>query len=159
MKNFFQQRFQKGKRQAFTDTLERISDIDTRILLLAGSLEPDGEPGGRIKKIYNEPVKTESDKQTIQEIFVQVNKDALAIIEQACAHLQAMAHILGGILHGEPGSQFDTLTNIDSIGGRENKKLISSWHDILDQIVQSMNLLVEIKELENSRTRSSAMSS
>lgn len=148
--------YKEENRQAFTDTLEAISNIDTRILLLAGSLEPDGEPGGRIKKIYDETVKTESDKQIIQEIFIQVNKDALAIIEQAGAHLQAMAHILAGILHGEPGSQFDTLSNLASIGGRENKKLISSWHDILDQITQSMNLLTEIKELESSRTRSTA---
>jgi len=148
--------YKEENRQAFTDTLEGISNIDTRILLLAGSLEPDGEPGGRLKKIYNEPVKTEPDKQTIQEIFVQVNKDALAIIEQAGAHLQAMAHLLGGILQGEPSSQFDTLLNLTSIGGRENKELISSWHDILDQIIQSMNLLAEIKELESSHTRSAA---
>lgn len=146
--------YKDENRQAFTDTLEGISNIDTRILLLAGSLEPDGEPGGKLKKIYHETARTESDKQIIREIFVQVNKEALAIIEQAGAYLEAIAQILGGILHGEPGSQFDTLSNLASIGGRENKKLISSWHDILDRIIQSMNLLTEIKELESSRTRS-----
>jgi len=151
--------YKEENRQAFTDTLEGIDNIDTRILLLAGSLQPDGEPGGRIKKIYNESVKTESDKQMIIDIFIKVNKEALAIIEQAVAHLQAMAHILAGILHGEPGSQFDTLSNLASIGGRENKDLISSWHDILDQIIQSINLLKDIKELESSRTRSTAVTS
>lgn len=151
--------YKDENRQAFTDTLEGIGNIDTRILLLTGSLEPDGEPGGRIKKIHNGSVKTESEKQIIMEIFVQVNKDALAIIELAVTHLQTMAHILGGILHGEPGSPFDTLANIGSIGGRENKKLISSWHDILDQIIQSMNLLKDIKELEKSHTPSTAVTS
>lgn len=149
--------YKEENRQVFTDTLEDISNIDTRIILLAGSLEPDGELGGRMKKIYDKDVKTESDKQIITDIFVQANKEALAIIEQTGRHLQALAHILGGILHGEPGSQFDTLSNLASIGGRENKKLISSWHDILDQIVQSMNLLAEIKELESSRTWSTAV--
>jgi hypothetical protein len=149
--------YKEENRQAFTDTLEGISNIDTRILLLAGSLEPDGEPGGKLKKIYDETVKSESDKQVIMDIFVRVNKEALAIIEQAGTHLQAIAHILGGILHGEPGSKFDTLSNLASVGGRENKKLISSWHDILDQIIQSMNLLIEIKELESNRSKSTAV--
>jgi len=46
------------------------------------------------------------------------------------------------------GEKYDTISNIGSIGGRENLALVKSWKIVLKQIEQTLVIINEIKDLE-----------
>ena len=62
--------------------------------------------------------------------------------------LNNLVLLLGGILHGEPGARFDTLSNFGSLGGRNNRVLVTTWERALDEFSEALNMLVELKEVE-----------
>jgi hypothetical protein len=85
----------------------------------------------------------------IEEILSDANSDTLALMDRAIELLQKLVLLLGGILHGEPGARFDTISNLSTLGGRDNRLLSSSWENALKSSSQAANLLRDLKDLES----------
>jgi hypothetical protein len=60
--------------------------------------------------------------------------------------------VISGILNGEPGARYDTLSNLNSVGGRSNRYLISSLERTVEYFSQGLDLLIELRDLEYQET-------
>ena len=49
---------------------------------------------------------------------------------------------------GQPGEKYDTLSNLETIGGSENKHLLESWQEASETLGQAWSLLCEIRDIE-----------
>ena len=67
--------------------------------------------------------------------------------------LGLLISVLKGILHGESGGRFDTLSNISYIGGSENAKLRDKLEIALNQAEQARNIMNELFDLERAASK------
>ncbi len=140
--------YKDDNREDFTDTFNFLSKIDEKINTLENRLNPKGDLDTAIQNIRNDIINSQLKRKKIKDILTRADKDALSIINDCCAQMLKLTQLLGGILQGEPGARFDTLSNLDTIGGAENKSLIASWAKAKEKIEQAQSLLINIKDLE-----------
>ena len=74
--------------------------------------------------------------------------DVLAVVDRALEQMQRLTQLLSGILHGEPGAKFDTIANLEILGGGENALISSAWEKTLKSMNRGANLLRDIRDLE-----------
>lgn len=113
----------------------------------------NGVLGSKIGAIENELMSTGIRDEKLKAVFAEFDKDSLSLIDECMKHLSNLFHVLGGILHGEPGDRYDTITNFDSVGGFENSRVISSWEDASNQLSKTYALGIEAKDLEYTKTK------
>ena len=140
--------YKEENRQDYTEAFNILSKIAERITSLENRLEETGDLGINIKDVRKEMISSKLKKKKIQNIIARADKEALEIIEESGKQLRLLTLLLEGVLEGQPGAQYDTLSNFESIGGQENKELVASWRRALEKIEEASALLTEIKDLE-----------
>ena len=108
----------------------------------------DGDLGGRILEVKDEMTMSAPRRKRIQAILSEADGDVIPIIETTSKRMNDLVLILDGILHGEPGARFDTLSNFESIGGRGNNLVVTSWERALDHLNRTFKLLTEFRDTE-----------
>ncbi len=111
-----------------------------RILLLEGSFYKEenrieySEGLGTLLRIFEEIEKSFPwEHPSLQDITPQGALEPRVVnwAESTRNALQAIVRVINGILYGEVGGRYDTLTNLGSIGGRGNAQLLKSLDGVL----------------------------
>ena len=92
------------------------------------------------------PVGLRLKKQKV--LLKQVDKRVMEIINQAEEDFQLLIHVMSGVLFGEKGGRFDTLSNIGYIGGKDNQAFIRKLKEILDGLNLFYQTLKDLRENE-----------
>jgi len=130
-----------------------------RILLLEGVFYKEEnrkeytEAFGNLLKLEEEvrktvPSDTGEDLPTDQKVESQI----LKWTEQFRDSLQSLVRVLDGILFGEAGGRYDTLSNLGSIGGRGNSQLLQSLNEVLKEATAVVAVAERLLLLEKKRT-------
>ncbi len=72
--------------------------------------------------------------------------------EQFRDSLQHLVRILDGVLFGEAGGRYDTLSNLGSIGGRSNAQLLQSLNEVLKGATETVSVVERLVLLEKKRS-------
>lgn len=140
--------YKKENRTSFTDAYNGMTTVYEKIHTLDKSVSPEGELGIEIEAAKNEVIKTQPVKRKAHQIFKEINARTKLIIEEAVSHYTMLINILDGILHGQVGGKFDSISNRKSIGGRENHEIVSSWRNSLNKLNKALELLRDVYQLE-----------
>lgn len=71
--------------------------------------------------------------------------------EQFRDSLQSVVRVLDGVLFGEAGGRYDTLSNLGSIGGRGNAQLLQSLNEVLKEATATVSVVERLILLEKKR--------
>ncbi|MBN2440147.1 MAG: hypothetical protein JXJ04_02340 [Spirochaetales bacterium] len=140
--------YKKENRTSFTDTYNGMTTSYNKIHSLDKSVSPEGDLGIEIEAAKNEMIKTQPIKRKASLIFKEINGKAKNIIEETIANYTMMINILDGVLYGQVGGKFDTISNMKSVGGRENHEVITSWRTSLNKLNKAVEFLKEVYQLE-----------
>lgn len=132
-----------------------------RILLLEGMFYREGnrkeytEAFGNLLKLGEELEK--SILPDSWESFPSNQKESIEAqivrwTEQLHDSLQSLVRVLDGVLYGEAGSRYDTLSNLGSIGGRGNAQLLQSLNEVLKGATTTVVVAERLILLEKKRT-------
>ena len=141
--------YKEQNRKEFTDSYEFLKRLGEKIASLERRLRPLGDLATRVEDVRRETISLKQRQEKIQTIQSEFEQDSIAILDGVIKELNNMVLLLGGILHGEPGSRFDTLSNFGSLGGRNNRILVTTWERALADFSEALNMLVELKEVES----------
>ncbi len=141
--------YKQQNRQEFAETFENIIELGKKVSGLEKQLDVTGYFGSKIVEIRKSMVNLKIKAPQIEEILSDANSDTLALMDMAIKLLQKLVLLLGGILHGEPGARFDTISNLATLGGRDNRLLNSSWENALKSSSQAANILRDLRDLES----------
>ncbi|MCX7788283.1 MAG: DUF5312 domain-containing protein [Spirochaetes bacterium] len=72
--------------------------------------------------------------------------------EQFRDSLQSLVRVLDGVLFGEAGGRYDTLSNLGSIGGRGNAQLLQSLNEVLKGATETVSVVERLILLEKKRS-------
>ena len=75
--------------------------------------------------------------------------EAETIIQNVQNHMQALVRVLNGILYGEIGGRYDTLSNLSFIGGRTNQAYMAGLDAILQKSKKVTALIEKIFVVEH----------
>ncbi|MBN2535520.1 MAG: hypothetical protein JXB88_21760 [Spirochaetales bacterium] len=140
--------YKKENRTSYTDAYNGMTTVYDKIHALDKSVSPEGELGIEIEAAKNEGIKTQPVKRKAHQIFKEINIRTKLIVEEAISHYTMLINILDGILYGQVGGKFDSISNMRSIGGKENHETVSSWRNSLNKLNKALELLKDIYQLE-----------
>lgn len=141
--------YKQQNREEFAETYESIVELGRKSAELESQLGEKGYFGAKLLEIRKGSLGDALKSQQTAEILEEANGDALQLLDRFVERLQKLVQLLAGILHGEPGAKFDTISNLSTLGGGENALISSSWENALKNASQGANLLRDIRDLES----------
>lgn len=140
--------YKEDNRVTFTDSYNGVNRIEDTISKLDQSLAPSGELGKTIEEVRREALSESVKKVRIQEVINEADHQAEGIIEGLIDNVDSVMKVINGILYGEVGGEYDTISNLGVIGGRENKLVLVSWEKTLKRLEKALTLLQDLYDLE-----------
>ncbi len=139
--------YKEENRDAFSSCYEKLAEAEDRVLRFDSSLTDEGERGAQIIKLSREGGIPEN-RAKLKAVVEEVDREAARLVDSAHSTYTQLSRILFGILYGEAGSPYDSLTNLRTIAGRENKVLQKSLEDSIKYLDQAASLLAQLKDIE-----------
>ncbi len=140
--------YKSQNRQQFTDSYEGLRDTAKAIGRLNADLAPEGGIGLELSAFIGRVKENASVRNRLSAILEAVDVQAEKIITSVRENLLLLINVVKGILHGESGGRFDTLSNISYIGGSENAKLLDRLGKVLKQAQEAGRIINEMYDLE-----------
>ena len=127
--------------RTITDTVDILKNLDD-------SLAVRGMYYELVKKIEEKESSKDSIAEQVEEVLASVDKEFEKIIVSFNAALRLLIDVISGIVQGEMGGIYDTLSNLGYIGKGENKNLTSQLNEIRFRLDEARNISHQLYDLE-----------
>ncbi len=141
--------YKDDNRSEFTDAYNGLLKVQTVLEDFEKRLSAAGDFGMALRQAEQEMESKLVKQKKIKSIRKRIDLEAQTLIQNAQGNLQSLVRILTGILHGEVGGRYDTLSNYGYIGGRGNQAFLKSLDKVLRQAQQIGDLIEKLYVLEN----------
>lgn len=142
--------YKSQNREQFTVSYEGLQRSAKLINELEKDLSTEGEIGGVLDQKNRQPHSDAPGHELMSAMLQAMDARFEKIIDSARDNLEHLINVVKGILYGQSGGRFDTLSNISYIGGSENEKLIGRLNDVLKQAEEAQRIMNELYDLERS---------
>ncbi len=146
--------YKEANRNAFTDSYNWLNNLDKTLESFDAKMDKLGEIGKEIKSIENEITPLRLKEKKIGILLGKADREAEEIINKSTGYMLTLIKVLEGILYGEVGGEYDTISNFTEIGGRENSRIIKSWKETLALLDRAVILLKDSYNIESSYWKS-----
>ncbi len=140
--------YKEENRHAYTDAFLYLSAAEAKIEELESTLAPQGNLRAAIQEVKSQALGERLRRKRMADILARSDTQARNLLDTFLEQIENLKSLLYGILKGQPGDRYDTLVNLNKIGGRENKDLRRAWMRVLEACDQGTILLNKIRELE-----------
>jgi len=115
--------YKEQNRDDYNDAYNGVIWAYDRLRSLEGQLAPEGPLGVEIESITNEASGESQRARKLQGLIENIDVQMEEVASRLIEHISLLKNVLGGILHGDMGGRYDTLSNMGYIGRNENKNL------------------------------------
>ena len=123
--------FYKGdNRQEFTEAYSLLLKAGENLELFENRFQPGGEFQKTLQSIEEDPLSDIVRKRKIETAMADMDREAESMIQDVRKGFTIVSKILGGILYGEIGGRYDTLSNLGYLGGRANRSFMKALDNI-----------------------------
>jgi len=140
--------YKSQNRKQFTDSYTGLQNAGKEIAKLEADLGADENSGSGLRNHLEQADGKSSRGVSFTRVLDDVNERAESIVISFREELGLFIDVVKGILFGESGGRFDTLSNISYIGGSENAKLIDRMNNSLKQAEEARRITNEFFDLE-----------
>ncbi len=137
--------YKETNKQEFDAAFKALQELRQRIDTLKTRIAPDGVLGRRLAG----STAGEGDPASVIQ---EVDDAAASITGDTVNALRSIAMVLNGILYGEVGGKYDTLSNLSVIRGRETDSFLRSLDEALGTIKSAEQLIARGYDLATVRT-------
>lgn len=144
--------YKAQNRQEFTDAYNEIARLPEKVKAVEADLSEKGERGRQIHAVAKELIPQQHRAKKIAALLQAVDKDVKEIIESALESFSLLEKVLRGIVYGEKGGRYDTLSNIGYLGKRGNISFIarlSAAHKKTEAVIDIMSSLFDLETAAN----------
>ncbi len=137
--------YKESNKQEFDGAFKQLQELRQRIDSLKSGIAADGVFGRRLAAARA----SEGDPAAVIQ---EVDDVAASITSDTVNTLRSIAMVLNGILYGEVGGKYDTLSNLSNIRGRETDSFLRSLDQALITIRNAEQLIARGYDLATVRT-------
>ncbi|MFP4443974.1 MAG: DUF5312 family protein [Spirochaetia bacterium] len=142
--------YKEANREEFTDAYNTLLKTKEKITLLEGRYGPEGDIGMPLNVLEKDNIPDDVKKKRIDVILKTAWEDSEKLLKNVLKDLKTLGDILYGILYGEIGGRYDTISNLGQIEGRNNKKYMKNLDTVLRLSRETRDLLGRMYDIENS---------
>jgi Family of unknown function (DUF5312) len=139
--------YKEQNRLDYNKSYRTIIEVVDLFNVIENKLSPAGEYKSGIERLKVE--NTEEAKESIQELKLYIDTEFGKIIVGYNLALGLLIDVVSGIVQGEMGGVYDTLSNLGYIGKGENKNLLTQLNDIRFKLDEARNISYQLYDLEN----------
>ncbi len=136
--------YKEQNRIDFNSSYSMLIDVVDIIQKIENSLSAGGEYYSSYKNLLLE----NENEEKIKDLKRYVDKEFEKIIVSFNQALGLIINVISGIVQGEMGGVYDTLSNLGYIGKGENKNLITQLNDIRFKLDEAKNISYQLFDLE-----------
>jgi hypothetical protein len=142
--------YKEDNRKEFTDGYNAIQKASSILEKFEARLAPRGDVSLAVAAAINprEYAPAAVKRRKILGIIKETDLDAEYLLQTVQGGLGALSKVLNGILYGEIGGKYDTLSNLPDMGGRLNAEFRKSIDEALRKINASNTLLQKLVLME-----------
>jgi len=126
--------------------LEEISDLENRVA-------PKGNLTRHLEGIARQDSSLAVRRAQRRKVVRDFDADVEALLRRGLHDIRMLHDVVGGILYGEIGGQYDTLANLSDIAGRGNKELKGKLAHLVTFLKKSRDVIGEVFDVEQSAIR------
>ena len=145
--------YKEQNREEYNEAYNTVVWAYEQLRKLESYLSSDGEIGLQVENVEKEALSEEERRQEVQEIVRDVDNQMEVILSRLLEHSILMKNLLDGILHGDMGGRYDTLSNMGFIGRNENKNLKSKLSNALKRFEGFIDYYSQLYDLERNNGR------
>jgi hypothetical protein len=140
--------YREQNREEYNDAYNGIIWASERLRTIEAQLAPDGVIGQDIQGIDHEASSDLERSRKLRGILDRTDIQVEEIITKVLEHVGLLKNVVGGILHGDVGGRYDTLSNMGYIGRHENKNLLQKLTSANTRIDTFIELLGQLYDSE-----------
>jgi len=140
--------YRKENRIEYTDAYNALSRLPDILSTFDARLSTEGDLGSAWSHARLELCSLPVKKRRMQMIERGVDEEAERIVRDAAGALWRLVSILHGVLKGEAGGRYDSLSNLSSLDGRANKEYLRILERTKERCDRALTLLSEISGLD-----------
>ncbi len=141
--------FYKGQnRQDFTDSYNTLFQLEDRVRFVEDSLSEENSLGKRITAVDREFLTKPLKKKKIENVVDVMERENDYVIRSCISSLTELYNVVNGILYGEVGGRYDTLSNLSYLGGSDNKGFKKKLDVIISNLSEAKEHLNNVTTIE-----------
>lgn len=145
--------YKQANRDEYTAAFNGLLEVQQAVVTLESRLSVSGDIGRTRVAIEEEQAPREVRMQNLAELAAQVDQIAERCVSDALDHLRVLAEVIHGILYGEVGGRYDTLSNLGTIGGRSHQTLMQQLDTVMQRATVCREGIGKLYDIENSVAR------
>lgn len=115
--------YKEKNREEYNDAYNGILWASERLKTLELQLAPEGVIGQDVDAVEHEASSGSERARKLRSIIDKIDLQMEEVSSKVLEHVTLLKNVIGGILHGDVGGRYDTLSNMGYIGRNENKNL------------------------------------
>jgi len=136
--------YKEQNREEYNESYNGLLWANDRITEIEQKLEKDGEYGLRIELIEHEIPDEKKKHLKIQAVLNETDVQIREVIDKTIENSLLIKNLIGGILYGDMGGRYDTLSNMGYIGRNENRNLQQKLGAMQKKIDTFVEILSEL---------------
>lgn len=141
--------YKEQNREEYNEAFNGILWVNDRITTLEKMLASDGEYGLRVGLIEHEIPSENKRIKKIEALISEVDIQMEEVISKTLQNTTLLKNVIGGVLYGDMGGRYDTLSNMGYIGRNENRNLKQKLGNIQKKIETFLDILAQLYDSEN----------
>ena len=134
--------FYKGEnRTEFNEAFETLRAATNRLKQLQTDVATDGVFGQRLQEIVGQGYSPDRVVELRKPVIDEVNQNAQSLVSDVVTALRSLDNVLNGMLYGEVGGSYDTLSNLSNIEGRDTDKYLRKLDNVLTTLRSAEQLI------------------
>lgn len=142
--------YKEQNRQEYTDAYNGLMQIPEQIQKVEYALTPSGDTGKALEIVKNEVIPPSLKRKKMQNILGEVDEEAEETVKTAQDNLHLLNNVLDGILNGDVGGKYDTISNVGYLGGKKSTSFLNDIEETLSRLKEAEELLASLAEVESS---------
>jgi histidyl-tRNA synthetase len=145
--------YKDDNRAEFSEAYTTLSKLIDRVDGFRTRVSMQGDLGRALHDLEHEQLGRPEKRRQRQEIIAQVDEHAESLVKSALSSFASLTKILNGVLYGEVGGRYDTLSNIRDIGGRHNRSFLASLERAMQLCQSALDVVSQLFDLERAQTQ------
>ncbi|MDR1932567.1 MAG: DUF5312 domain-containing protein [Spirochaetales bacterium] len=140
--------YKEDNRKEFTDGYNAVQKAAGILEKFEARLAPKGDVAEAVAANLKEYAPALIKRRKIQGILRETGLDAEYLLQTVQGGFVSLARVVNGILYGEVGGKYDTLSNLGDLGGRANAEFRKGLDESLRKINAANTLLQKLILIE-----------
>lgn len=149
---YIQGEFYKDENRAeFSDAYSTLSKLEDKIDGFRARISMQGDLGRALHDNEEDLSALPVKRRKRMEIISQIDEHAESLVKSAMHAFMTLGKVLNGVLFGEVGGRYDTLSNLGDIEGRHNRRYLDNLEQVMLKMQNTSDTLSRLYDLERAQ--------